>query len=173
MRALAIQCVGTPIPQGSKVANRHAPGVRDANARKLKPWRAKLAAAARAAAHADGWETLDGPIRVTIKTAHPRPAAHYRTGRYSGLLKPDAPRWKATRPDVDKLARAVLDALTDAQVITDDGRVAWLSAYDMWTNDPDNDGGVLVYVTPLTDGVEYHAKLAAVHDSGDPAGVIL
>ena len=173
MTALTINVIGNPIPQGSKVANHHGHGVRDANARKLKPWRAKLAAAARAAAHADGWETLDGPIRVTIKLSHPRPAAHYRTGRYSGLLKPDAPRWKATRPDADKLARAVLDALTDARVIKDDSRIAWLSVFDMWTNDPDNDGGCLVYVSPLAEGEIEHAGPAVPHDSGQRAGVIL
>ena len=37
MTALTINVIGNPIPQGSKVANHHAPGVRDAN-KKLRPW---------------------------------------------------------------------------------------------------------------------------------------
>ena len=32
-----------------------------------------------------------------------------------------------TKPDLDKLTRAVLDSLTDAGVFTDDSRVVWLN----------------------------------------------
>lgn len=158
MTALTINVIGNPIPQGSKVANHHAPGVRDANDKNLRPWRATVANAAAEAATAADWATLNQACRVVITFAHPRPASHFGTGRNAARLKPSAPSWKSTRPDIDKLTRAVLDALTDAQVIRDDGRVASLRVSDTWANGP---AGALITVATLT------------HDSGQRDGVIL
>ena len=53
-----------------------------------------------------------------------RPRWHY--GRRG--LRPSAPLGHAVRPDLDKLARAVLDALVGAGVIRDDAQVAELHA---------------------------------------------
>jgi Holliday junction resolvase RusA-like endonuclease len=44
------------------------------------------------------------------------------------MVKDSAPLHPATRPDVDKLIRAVLDALTMSGAIKDDGRVVTLAA---------------------------------------------
>jgi Holliday junction resolvase RusA-like endonuclease len=77
-------------------------------------YRQSLAAAARAAGLSDTGE----PLSVVIDAVFARPKSHLRK---SGV-KPDAP--KLPRPDVDNIAKAVLDALQD--VVGDDTCVARL-----------------------------------------------
>jgi Holliday junction resolvase RusA-like endonuclease len=77
-------------------------------------YRQSLAAAARDA----GVTQTDEPLSVVIDAVFVRPKSHMRK---SGV-KPDAPR--LPRPDVDNIAKAVLDALQD--VIGDDTCVARL-----------------------------------------------
>ena len=79
----------------------------------MKPWRRQVAAAYRD--HCFG-DMLDGPVIVTVDFYLPRPKSHYGTGRNAGALKPSAPAEHLTMPDLDKLTRAVGDALT---------RLAW------------------------------------------------
>lgn len=146
--SLTIHVVGKPVQQGSKVANRFGHGVRDANAKTLRPWRAEVSGCVLEAMRAADWQTLDCPIGVELAFAHVRPAAHYGTGRNAGVLKPSAPFWKATAPDVDKLIRAVFDSLTDARAIRDDSRIARLIVEDLWA---DAESGVHITVYPLTD----------------------
>jgi Holliday junction resolvase RusA-like endonuclease len=55
---------------------------------------------------------FDGPLELVLRFRMPRP----------GTRKADT--WCATTPDFDKLARAVCDALTDAEMIVDDARIA-------------------------------------------------
>ena len=70
---------------------------------------------------------MAGPIALRLVFVLQRPKSHYRTGRYAGQLKPNAPRLHASKPDIDKLARCVLDALTGV-VWRDDAVVAVLQA---------------------------------------------
>lgn len=149
MHTLFVTVIGTPVAQGSKVANRHAPGVRDSNAKTLKPWRAEVAGCVAEEMSATGWTTLDAPAQVLLTFLHERPASHYGTGRNAGVLKPSAPCWKATAPDVDKLARAILDALTTSRALRDDARVARLVVEDLWA-DAGTPTGVRIAITPLT-----------------------
>jgi Holliday junction resolvase RusA-like endonuclease len=106
--ALRFTALGKPQPGGSKRAFRHAATgrvmVADAN-QKAKPWQSVVAAAGHDA-------MLDGPLAVRIVFYSPRPAGHYGTGRNRSTLRPAAPVYPTTRPDVLKLARAFEDALT-------------------------------------------------------------
>jgi len=146
MTELTVHVIGTPVAQGSKVPNRHAPGVRDSNAKTLKPWRADVAGVVADTMTAVGWTTLDGPIEVVLTFFHERPGGHFGTGRNAGVLKPSAPRWKSTAPDIDKLTRAILDSLTSARAIRDDARVARLVVEDLWA---DAATGARITVRPL------------------------
>lgn len=110
--------VGIPAPQGSKVRTRW--GMREDNPN-TRPWRATVAAEAALVAPA---ELLTGPLACTARFFFPRPKAHYRTGAHAGELKPGAPRFHASKPDGDKLARAVGDALSGV-LIRDDACIAW------------------------------------------------
>ena len=66
------------------------------------------------------WE---GPIILRLVFRRTRPKSHYRTGRNAGIIKPSAPAYPTSKPDLTKLTRAIEDALTgivwkdDAQVV--------------------------------------------------------
>jgi Holliday junction resolvase RusA-like endonuclease len=119
---------GVPAPQGSKTIARTADGrpyVRADNPITLIPWRTAVATAA-IEAMAD-LPPLPGPLALDALFRFPRPKAHYRTGRNAGELKPTAPNLHHGRPDLDKLLRALGDALTGI-VWTDDGQLARIQA---------------------------------------------
>ena len=101
---------GIPAPQGSKTAfvvNGKAV-MREAS-RNVKDWRAAVSFVLQ-----DKWRgpVLVGPVAVNITFHMPKP----KSARKKDI-------WPAKRPDIDKLARAVLDGLTgiafkdDAQVV--------------------------------------------------------
>jgi crossover junction endodeoxyribonuclease RusA len=73
---------------------------------------------------------LTGPVEVVITFCLPRPKFHYYSGKKRhGELRDDAPIFVDKRPDIDKLARSTLDALTSAGMYSDDATVAHL---DLW-----------------------------------------
>ena len=83
-------------------------------------------------------------VRVELAFDFPRPKAHFGTGRNQELLKRSAPLYKRTAPDLDKLARAVLDALTHSGVLRDDALVVELHCSKQYADDP----GVNVKIRP-------------------------
>jgi len=113
--AVSFTVHGTPAPQGSKTVGRTKAGaafVREDNPQ-TEPWRNAVAAAATAAMLDLGEDhPLGSPLRLDVTFVFPRPRSHYRTGRNAGQLKPSAPLYHDRRPDLDKLVRAVGDALT-------------------------------------------------------------
>jgi Holliday junction resolvase RusA-like endonuclease len=125
-RLVAFTVHGTPAAQGSKTVAHHEgrSWVREDN-RALQPWRNAIAFEATAAM--DGRAPLAGPCRLEATFVFARPKSHYRTGRRAGELKPTAPTVCATRPDLDKLLRALGDALTGI-VLVDDARIVDVTA---------------------------------------------
>lgn len=113
---------GNPAPQGSKRHVGHGRMIE--SSKRVEPWRKRIAAKIAA----ERLQRLDGPVSCRLTFYMPRPKCHYRTGRYARLLKPLAPTYSRARPDVDKLARAVLDALTMSGVVGDDSQIAILLA---------------------------------------------
>jgi Holliday junction resolvase RusA-like endonuclease len=108
---LSVFVPGIPQPGGSKrafiVAGRA--NVVDANP-KAKSWKSVVATSV-----ASEWGCLpliDTPIHVQFAFVMPRPKSHFRTGKHAGELRPDAPTWHASKPDVLKLSRSTEDALT-------------------------------------------------------------
>jgi Holliday junction resolvase RusA-like endonuclease len=102
---------GVPVPQGSKTA--YVVGKRavltDANKTVLKPWRAEVTRVARAS-WADRARLVDVAVQVVATFVFERPKS----------VKRPVP---SVKPDVDKLARALLDGVTDAGVWKDDSQV--------------------------------------------------
>lgn len=116
MRPVTFSVPGEPVPQPRpRVSTRG--GFARAYVPKQHPVHEYRGAIASAAADA-GLTATDEPLNVVIDAVFARPKSHLRK---SGV-KPDAPR--LPRPDVDNLAKAVLDALQD--VIGDDTCVARL-----------------------------------------------
>lgn len=88
-----------------------------------KVWGGTVATSAAVAMREQGvtmWRSV--PLAFVVDFYQPRPQSHYRTGRNAGILRDDAPTAPAKRPDVDKLLRAVLDALKNV-AYGDDGQV--------------------------------------------------
>jgi len=105
---LAFFVPGTPIQQGSKtVYNGRAV---DANQKTLKPWRADVKAAAVNALAGRAGFGANAEIAVLYDFYFTPPKTVKR-------------RRPNVRPDLDKLERAIGDALTDAGVWVDDGQV--------------------------------------------------
>jgi len=55
---------------------------------------------------------LDCPVSISMSFYFKRPKSHYRTGKYSHILKETAPTWHTSKPDRDNLDKFFLDALT-------------------------------------------------------------
>ena len=125
---------GEPIPKGSTRSFAIARGTGDkrrytgqtvnmaSNSDKLRPWESRVRDAASEAMKAANINPTIGPVAVTASFHFRRPASHYRSGKNAHLLKPHAPVFHTNKPDLDKLMRAVLDALTGV-VYLDDSQV--------------------------------------------------
>lgn len=104
---------GKPAPQGSK---RHVGnGCMIESSAALRPWRERVALTAHDAM--TGHIIANGAVLVTLDFVMPRPKSSPKT------YTPAAVK----RPDIDKLARAVLDGVTGI-VIADDSQVVSLRA---------------------------------------------
>lgn len=104
---------GDPAPQGSK---RHVGnGVMIESSRRVKPWRQDV----REAILEQREQQIVGAVRVWLNFVMPRPKSTPKR-----LPTPPARR----RPDLDKLVRAVLDAVVSAGLIEDDACVIELHA---------------------------------------------
>lgn len=124
-RTVSFWADGVPVPQGSKRAMRHSKTGKvvmfDDNDW-LEGWRTLVGVKARAALLRAGGGPFDGPLDVRLGFYFPRPKSHFGTGRNAGLVKATAPEWHTSKPDIDKLERAVFDALTIAGFWVDDSR---------------------------------------------------
>lgn len=155
MAELTITVHGTPAPQGSK---RHVGGGRMIEmSKRVKPWRLAVEHAAEEAmatsagsykCTGDGHLAipgypLEGPLAVRVTFALARPKGHYGTGRNAAVLKPSAPAWPATMPDIDKLLRSTFDALTMVRAWRDDGQVARVTTAKIYAARDDIPGAVI------------------------------
>ena len=137
---------GTPAQQGSK---RHVGrGIMVESNPQLKSWRGAVAQGCPMEA------PLNGPIRLFLEFCYCRPKAHY--GRRNGepYLKSDAPLYKTSAPDLDKLVRAVGDALTGVAYF-DDAQVAELHVKKVYTS---QQAGVLVLLEPADSGLVLYSR---------------
>lgn len=128
---------GVPIPQGSKRIGRNRrtgkPILVEDNP-ETAPWRNHVTeVAGMIARNIRLPEPLDGPLRVRLTFTMPKPASAPKRRR----------TWPHTKPDVDKLTRAVHDALTDAGVWREDSRVQHVSAEKVYPGEPAHHGEAL------------------------------
>lgn len=107
---------------------------------RLAGWRTIVARAANDAARAAGWAPqYDGPVAVQAHFYLPRPK------------RPRFPDHAATKPDLDKLARAVGDALAaPGGILLEDSRIVTWVLTKRWASDGQTPG-VHVAVTAIDD----------------------
>lgn len=128
---ITIKVHGTPAPQGSK---RHVGnGVMIESSRAVAPWREAIRHETQ---RFDG-RFPDGPVKVTILFYMPRPQSHYGRRKGQPYVKDSAPDRPVTmkKNDIDKLARAVLDGITEGGALRDDGQVASLHVEKYFADD--------------------------------------
>lgn len=115
---------GIPAPQGSKRAflnKRTGRPVMVEACERLDDWRLSVASAARLRLG----QVRPWPAKITMRFTFPRPKFHY--DRNGNLRARFSYSLKTTKPDTDKLVRAVLDSLTGIAYL-DDAQVVWLQA---------------------------------------------
>lgn len=126
---------GKPAPQGSKrlVRLRNGRSMMLEASSAVRPWRALVADAARAA----GIQLREKDVALDIVARWARPASHYgRRGLRS--VAPARPGYA----DVDKVARAVCDALTGI-AYRDDRQVVMLRVERTWCADGEAPGATI------------------------------
>jgi len=135
---ITVFIAGTPAPQGSKRlgfagrGNGGRPIILD-DSKRTKPWRSDIRSALLTP---DGQpaEHFDGPVHVEMVFVMPRPK--------SAPKRTTPPATK--KPDLDKLARAVLDAVSSAGVWRDDSQVITMQAGKRLANIDETSGLHLV-----------------------------
>lgn len=145
MTEIYIRANGTPIPQGSKVAGKTANGrpfVRDANPRALKDWREAVAQAAWRAMQEREFQVdcLNEPVELVCWFYFEKP-------KTSKAKEPISARVG----DLDKLLRAVGDALVDGGAIEDDRLIVRISGSKAWA-DEDTQPGVFIHLSTVEEG---------------------
>lgn len=107
--------LGTAIPQGSKSVSKQG-YLFDSN-KNLRAWRKHCTETMQ---EQKQHETFTGPIHARIVIRLPKPKS----------VKREHP---SVKPDIDKLARAILDSATDAGIWKDDGQVVQLRVTKRYT----------------------------------------
>lgn len=132
--------IGEPAPQGSKrpVGNNRMVE----SSKKVQPWRQDVVAAAREAMGGAAAPLFDEAVSVVLLFTVPKPKSAPKRRRTFAIRK----------PDIDKLTRSTLDALTTAGVIADDARVVRLYAEKNFPGEAQDSldvPGVVVRVKPF------------------------
>ncbi|NBU22791.1 MAG: RusA family crossover junction endodeoxyribonuclease [Actinobacteria bacterium] len=136
---ITLRVYGDPAPQGSK---RIVRGNRliEAAGEKLKRWRRAIAEECHNARQDNPEVFFTDAVFVHVRFYLPRP----KTVSESKRPKPIVP------PDVDKLARGLLDGIGQSEVIWgDDSQVVKLLAEKMYSTA--EEAGAVVYISNITD----------------------
>lgn len=135
---------GKPAPQGSKKVHRYIKGraILGESSAAVAPWRAVVAGHARRL-QPDQWHAKL-PVSLTLTFVFARPKAHFRA---NGNLKENAPQHCVTRiGDLDKLCRAVCDALTGI-AYDDDSQVFSINAERRYATASESPGALITITT--------------------------
>lgn len=76
-----------------------------------------------------------GGINVSVTFYMSRPKSHHRTGKYSHLLKSNAPKVHVSKPDIDNLSKFIMDALQGI-LWEDDCHIVSLEARKEYSSNP-------------------------------------
>jgi Holliday junction resolvase RusA-like endonuclease len=113
------------------------------SSKKVKPWREAVVWAAREVGRAK----FIGPVVAEMIFTVRKPKSAPKNRR----------TWPATKPDLSKLVRATEDALTDAGVWEDDGRVVEYTRQAKVYPGEDRDAldvpGAVIRIASITEGV--------------------
>lgn len=116
MTALTVAVEGVPVPQGSMIRTNF--GMRHSKPEAIALFRSQVGIAVRDAAEKQGvLLPLEGPLMLSATFVLPRPKS-----------APKRRVWPTSRPDSDKILRALCDALTQCGAWMDDSQVVEILA---------------------------------------------
>ena len=154
---------GVPVSQGSK---RHVgQGRMIESSRKLAPWRALVAARAEVAMQER--KLYDEPLWLAARFTFWRPKGHYRTGKLSDQLKAGAGSHVGTYPDIEKLLRAVNDAM-EGIVFRNDSLVARVFAEKVYGDTL----GAFISLGPIAEPIPDRLLEASGYDPHHASAVV-
>lgn len=136
---------GKPQSQGSKSVGKHGQLYEP---KQLAVWRDAVKMEVLVFMRKLNMAPLEGPVEVMMEFSFLRPDSHHpmKGGeRDTTRLRKSAPRYHVYKPDLDKLIRAVLDALTGT-AYDDDRQVVHIFADKTWCSHPDLEGVNIVVV---------------------------
>jgi crossover junction endodeoxyribonuclease RusA len=140
MNGLSIFVAGEPAPQGSK---RHVGGgVLVESCKRVKPWRQDVRAACLDSAGKPKVQFGDSAVIARLEFVMPRPKSAPKKSTPAAIRK----------PDLDKLTRAVFDAIGSAQVWTDDARCVGVVATKRLA-EPDEASGCHIELVAVAPGI--------------------
>ena len=149
MTEIVLRVCGIPGAQGSKKLSKW--GTMIESSKKVYPWRQDVRFCS---SYAYKGEPLHCPVSVSIEFIFARPKGHFRTGKYSGMLKENAPLHMTSKlnGDIDKLCRSTLDALAETSggnILKDDSQVVMLSAEKRYSISKSDSPGAHISIIPL------------------------
>lgn len=121
-KKVEFEVMGAPTTQGNHRVGRQGQ-IYDSN-KNLHAWRTLLFYEARRTK-----VTFEHAVRIQLGFRFERPPSHLRK---DGDLRTSAPILHQQKPDIDKLIRPVLDALTHAGMLVDDCRVVEVHGEKVW-----------------------------------------
>lgn len=158
---------GEPITEGSTQAftSGQRVVVTHDRGRELAAWRIKVAHAAEAAAEDAYWEPCyDGPVEVWAEFRLPRPKSAPKSRKHAQM-----------KPDLDKLQRAIGDALAPYKrpgVLRDDSRIVGWSAVKRYADDA-HPTGVMVRVSKAQEHLTGQSLTSVDDIRNTPAGATI
>lgn len=137
---------GTPKGQPRPRAFAHQGRVRVYTPGTAEAWKSQIAQAAQP------WHgaRIAGPVFLKVEFLMPRPRAHVRR---DGSVRPSAPGWHTTRPDIDNLLKAVLDALTTIGLWADDAAITEIIAQKRYATG--TEPGAIISITTSHGGIPH------------------
>lgn len=99
--------------------------------RLIAAWRRKV----RAAILNTKWARVWKPIEIVMDFNIKRPRSHFRSGKYSHLVRSEAPTYHTSGGyDLDNLIKPVLDEMKLAEMIKDDSQAIKITATKHWVS---------------------------------------
>ncbi len=123
---------GAPVGKGRPRAARRGTGVVMFTPEKTAGYEALVAAAASNAMRAEAGSLFTGPLEAVLEMRIPIPASWSKAHKAAALAGIELP---TSRPDIDNVAKAILDACNGV-VFRDDAQVVMLVATKAFSDEP-------------------------------------
>lgn len=132
MRKIEFFVPGAPVGKGRPRAARRGAGVVMFTPEKTAGYEALAAATASNAMRVGDGQLLAGPLEAVLEMRIPIPASWSKAHKAAALAGIELP---TSRPDIDNVAKAVLDACNGV-VFRDDSQIVMLTATKAFSDEP-------------------------------------